>query len=426
MNAEQKEVFDAICAAVDGRSSDRLFFIDAPGGSGKTFLSKAILAYVRSRGEVALATASSGIAALLPVERAPHAPKARCGGERDVKDFNVPFGGAVVVMLGDFRQTLPVVRRGSRAQQVKLSFRKHPLWGLFHVYHLRDNMRALGMRAQGLDPSEQVAWADYLLRVGDGADGDTLPLPAELHGGSTTEVGDILNHTFGDINDALANPESLINKAILTPKNVDVDAINLAAHLQCGGEDVEFLSRDKALEAEDNNTYPPEFLHSLKLPELPPHSLILKVGQPIMLMRNLNSAIGMANGTRLIITGLHKNVIVARIMTGRDSAIGRSVFIPRIDLTPSDADLPFTLCRRQFPIRQAFAMTINKSQGQTLDSCAIYLPNDVFSHGQLYVAMSRCRTKAGVKVYTSETSGAFVKNVVFHEILNTEGGGGAR
>ena len=104
----------------------------------------------------------------------------------------------------------------------------------------------------------------------------------------------------------------LINKAILTPKNVDVDAINLAAHLQCGGEDVEFLSRDKALEAEDNNTYPPEFLHSLKLPELPPHSLILKVGQPIMLMRNLNSAIGIANGTRLIITGLHKNVIVAR------------------------------------------------------------------------------------------------------------------
>ena len=91
---------------------------------------------------------------------------------------------------------LPVVRRGSRAQQVKLSFRQHPLWGLFHVYHLRDNMRALGMRAQGLDASEQVAWADYLLRVGDGADPATPPpgRPIQRYARPASRAGRFLLH----------------------------------------------------------------------------------------------------------------------------------------------------------------------------------------------------------------------------------------
>jgi ATP-dependent DNA helicase PIF1 len=100
-----------------------------------------------------------------------------------------------------------------------------------------------------------------------------------------------------------------------------------------------------------------------------------------MLLRNLNQSIGLCNGTRLIVTALGKMVLQASIMTG--SFAGRSVLIPRICLTLKTQKLPFVLERRQFQIRICYAMTINKSQGQTLSTAGIYLKKPVFTHGQL-------------------------------------------
>jgi hypothetical protein len=114
-----------------------------------------------------------------------------------------------------------------------------------------------------------------------------------------------------------------------------------------------------------------------------------------MLIRNLNPSQGLCNGTRLICHELHNKVLEAEIITG--SHIGSRVFIPRITLTSSDNTLPFILKRRQFPIRVAFSMTINKSQGQTLNRVGLYLPQPVFPHGQLYVAMSRITSHQSIK-----------------------------
>ncbi|GBN54337.1 hypothetical protein AVEN_105794-1 [Araneus ventricosus] len=105
---------------------------------------------------------------------------------------------------------------------------------------------------------------------------------------------------------------------------------------------------------------------------------MLKKGVIVMLLRNLNPKQGLRNGTRLSITGLHENFIRAKIVF--ECNRGDVVFIPRIELAPSDANLPFVLKRRQFPSIPAYAMTINKSQGQTFDHVGIYFYEPFFSH----------------------------------------------
>lgn len=164
--------------------------------------------------------------------------------------------------------------------------------------------------------------------------------------------------------------------------------------------------------------YPIEFLNSLKFSGIPKYELQLKVGCPIVLLRNICPSKGLCNGTRLIITQLCKKVIEGVIITGNH--IGEKTFIPRICMRPTDSTLPFVFKRIQFPVALCYAMTINKSQGQTLKSVGLYLPHPVFSHGQLYVAISRVTSPSGLHIVCESNSHPIegrTKNVVFREIF---------
>ncbi|GBN04685.1 hypothetical protein AVEN_31104-1 [Araneus ventricosus] len=187
-----------------------------------------------------------------------------------------------------------------------------------------------------------------------------------------------------------------------------------------------FYSSDSIISEDQNDlqNYPPEFLHALTPSGIPPHALMLKKGIILMLLRNLNPKQGLCNGTRLSITGLHENFISTKIVS--ECNPGGVVFLTRIELGSSDVNLPFVLKRRQFPLIPAYAMTINKSQGQTFYQVGIYFGEPVFSHGQLYVALSMSRNPNHVKIYTktSEVQGKllnnekyFTLNVVYQEVL---------
>lgn len=95
------------------------------------------------------------------------------------------------------------------------------------------------------------------------------------------------------------------------------------------------------------------------MPGLPPHNLRPKVSSVVIMLRNINQP-KLCNETRLVVSKLMNNVIYAKTLKGKFE--GEKVLIPRIMMIPTD--MPFELKRLQFPIRLAFAMTINKSQGQ--------------------------------------------------------------
>ena len=103
----------------------------------------------------------------------------------------------------------------------------------------------------------------------------------------------------------------------------------------------------------------------------------------MIMLRNINQP-KLCNGTRLSVKKLMTNIIEATILTGPSK--GEDVHITRIPMIPTLMSFQFK--RLQFPIRLAFAITINKSQGQSLELCGLYLHTDCFSHGHLYVACS--------------------------------------
>ena len=217
-----------------------------------------------------------------------------------------------------------------------------------------------------------------------------------------------------------STPAYLTERSILSARNDDVNDINAAALNVFPGDARTYLAADKmseddALDHSITYRYPNEYLNSLDPPGLPPFRLDLKVGCPIMLLRNIGPKNGLCNGTRMVVVRCGTRIIEAKILTGEKA--GNLEFIPRISLTPSSSEFPFRMSRRQFPVRLAYAMTINKSQGQSVKFVGVDLRTPVFSHGQLYVALSRCTSFDRISVLLPDRDIDTTANVVYPEIL---------
>jgi len=177
---------------------------------------------------------------------------------------------------------------------------------------------------------------------------------------------------------------------------------------------------DEVINPDDIQRYNVEYLNTLTPSGMPNHRLFLKHGMPLMLLRNLNPKMGLCNGTKLIFHKVHKKYLLECSIVGGDFN-SRKVLIPRITTRPRDREFPFEWCRRQFPVKVAFAMTINKSQGQTLQNVGVWLSDPCFSHGQLYVALSRvgCPSLLTLAIRAEGNQPANVTtNIVYKEIFN--------
>ncbi|RZB42321.1 ATP-dependent DNA helicase PIF1, partial [Glycine soja] len=208
----------------------------------------------------------------------------------------------------------------------------------------------------------------------------------------TNPIEAIVGHTYPDM-EKYKDEEFLKSRVILAATNEVVDQINDYI--------LNIIPSTECFEA-----VTPDFLHSLKTLGIPNHKIRLKISTPVMLIRNLDQAEGLCNETRLIISRMTNHVIEARIISGKKC---RKFGIYSTNLT-----------RRQFPFIVSYAMTINKSQGQSLQCVGLYLLQPVFSHGRLYVAFSRVQSKNGLKILIHDKEGKPLNttiNEVFKEVL---------
>jgi hypothetical protein len=120
----------------------------------------------------------------------------------------------------------------------------------------------------------------------------------------------------------------------------------------------------------------------------------------------------------MIVTKMRDRVLEVRLIGGEHD--GEIALIPCITLTPtsSTADVTFKFKRRQFPIQLAFALSINKSQGQSVRYVGLDLRIPVFAHGQLYVALSWATSSQNIKVLLpDDITEPITSNVVYEEVL---------
>lgn len=450
----QKQAYDVIMDYYK-KQQGGIIFLDAPGGTGKTFLINLILAEIRANKEIVLALASSGIAAtLMDGGRTAHSglklplnvaelefpvcdiSKSSIRGQilkqckaiiwdestmahrkslealnrtlQDIRDNTNIMGGVLLILSGDFRQTLPVIPKSTPSDEINACLKKSLIWEHVKIVKLTTNMRA-----RILEDENAQEFSEKLLQIGEGT------YPIDENTGQITLTNELcnvvetpeklINEVYPGITENYTNSEWLRERIILATKNDIVNDINNIIQEMIPEEEKIYTSIDTMIDEQESVNFPTEFLNSLNPPGMPLHCIKLKVGSPIILLRNLNSP-KLCNGTRLCIKQLQANIIEASIMTGKEK--GQRVFIPRIPLISNG--LPFTFKRLQFPIKLAYSMTINKAQGQTFQYCGVDLKEPCFAHGQLYVACSRVGSPRNLFICSPDNK---TINVVYKQVL---------
>ncbi|XP_074346723.1 uncharacterized protein LOC141685528 [Apium graveolens] len=212
--------------------------------------------------------------------------------KRNPKAASLPFGGMTMLLGGDFRQTLPVVPKMGREATV-------------NAKNMRVDIDVPPITVDGVN----ILFRDWVLSAWLQVTYDGDPMCA------------IVNEIYGDLNVKQGDITYLRNRAILAPLNENVKVFNQEVLKRLPGDSRIYTSCDTICKGSTTSDaaealYPAEYLNSLKFSGLPNHQTELKIGAPILLLRNLNPNKGLCNGTRLIVTRYYPFVIEAVIITG--------------------------------------------------------------------------------------------------------------
>lgn len=470
MNVDQLAVLDF----VKSHTMDAIpytIYIDGPGGTGKTYILNTIITFLHSVRKKVVVVASTGVAALLldggetahsglgiPLELEPdqtyswtsftklgrkllntdvivwdeisvqnrNAVEAVERSLRNLRNTEAPFGGVSVIFAGDFRQTLPIVKRGNILDQSRACMKSSPLWDDVVIFRLRVNMRLLMHNISTPELLDQSRW---LLDVGEGKlqESDTSHVELlhcqTIHSNNDqTLLRKIIFITYNNLRAHIPHMNLsdqqayFTERCILCPLNVNVRSINEHSLQILPGTMHSSYSLNHNADLGQENL-PEEVLNTLSIPNFPEHLIKLKIGFPVILLRNLNVKAGLCNGTRLIVTDIQPHTLACVILNG--SKKGTKVVVPKIRLLGDGKDgVLAQFYRYQFPISLAFSMTINKAQGQSLKHVGVMLPKPVFAHGQLYVALSRVMSFDNLTVaLLSPESQTRTLNIVKRDLL---------
>ncbi|KAI7963142.1 hypothetical protein MJO28_001236 [Puccinia striiformis f. sp. tritici] len=457
LNAGQTDIINTVIQMTDD-SEPGMLYIDGPGGCGKTFLMNTIIHYLGASEIPVLTVASSGVAGLMLVNgmtahsrfKIPldidstsqchwrtHSPMAVLMREakviiwdeismqsryaveavdrafQDLLNCEEPFGGKMVIFGGDFRQTLPVVPHGTIFDQASVCMISSPLWRSVRTFKLTENLRLINTDEPDSAASNALFY-QWLLSIGNGSNQPDFHANVNLafgdvfkHPSTTAVETKVITQAYGDM-DTISrsdDQDAILNyfggRLILAPLNADVTHLNQICTDKFRGVIWTSVSVDAVINEEDgtesDEAVPAEVLNTVSLPGFPAHKLELKLGIPVILLRNMNMKRGLSNGTRMLIMRMEPKVLICKILSG--SCVGQTVPIPKFNL-PHKANHVYgvSFSRCQFPISVAFALTINKAQGQSLGNVTVYLPQPVFGHGQLYVALSRVTKIKGLSI----------------------------
>lgn len=472
MDGPQRAVFNHIMAATrlaaQSTAAVPSFYLDAPGGYGKTFVINTLIRRLNGAGHIVVATASSGIAALnMPGGQTAHsafglsldpqpgdvASISPVGGRADVLratkliiwdeismshgyhvaafdrmlqrvcNNDAPFGGKVVLFAGDFRQTAPVVKGGTASDIVAASVTHHDCWSSVTRLRLSTPHRQ----------RDHPLFAHYLLALGE----NRLPSVqladqpgfARAPAGSTTvlDIDDLIAHVYGHAFWTLSRQE-LCSRAILATTNSCIDEINslMLTLMSEGSKDpiIDLIACDKQRteDAAENGglQVAPEILNAVSVPGVPKGTLRLCVGAPVIFLRNINMAVGMANGQKGTVTRINPRSVVVSFTDPRGVPV--TVTVPRIDFRLQTGPRGVHFARRQYPLALAFATTFHKCQGLTLDRVGVDLRNQPFAHGMSYVALSRARSPDKLFLLAPPTAvdaagHALIRNITYPALL---------